>query len=235
MARVPRNFFGVPDRDDAGRQRQLDRDVAGAADSHQRLLATLDAALADGCLDVSGPSRLPGWTVGHVLTHVARNADSMTRVLRGGAGGAPVDRYVGGAAGRDAEIAAGYARPAGEQVDDVRRTIWRLEQTWSDPAVWAGRSREPSGFELAAVDLPGLRRREVEVHGVDLGIGVEPTDWPEEFVRLELRVMEMRWNARRPMGMTGLPPAALAAPPAERLAWLYGRAELPGTEPANIM
>ena len=235
MARATRNFFGVPDDRLRDRQRELDRDVAGAADAHQRLLAVLDAALDDGRLDVAVPSRLPGWTVGHVLTHLARNADSIRRVLQGAARGEPVDRYVGGVAGRDAEIEAGHARPAGEQVDDVRRSIWRLEQTWSDPAVWGARSREPSGSELAALDLPGLRRREVEVHAVDLGIGVEPAGWPAEFVRLELRAMEMRWNARRPMGMTGLPPAALAAPPAERLAWLFGRAELAGTEPANLM
>ena len=38
--------------------------------------------------------------------------------------------------------------------------------------------------------------------------------------------MEMRWNARRPMGMTGLPQAALDAPPHERLAWLLGRTSI---------
>ena len=38
---------------------------------------------ADGLDDraVAGPSLLPGWTRGHVLTHVARNADAMTNLL----------------------------------------------------------------------------------------------------------------------------------------------------------
>ncbi len=222
---------------DRDRDRDLDRDVAGAAAAHQRLLATLDEALADSRLDAAGPSRLPDWTVGHVLTHLARNADSMVRVLEAASRGEVVDRYPGGTAGRNAEIEAGHARTATEQVDDVRRTIWRLEQAWAAAPyeAWEGRSREMSGSELAVRHLPAARRREVEVHLVDLGIGAEPAGWPEEFVRLELREMEMRWNARRPMGMTGLPPEALAAAPQDRLAWLYGRIDLPGLEPAGIM
>ena len=55
------------------------RDIAGAEGAHARLLALLrDRA---GALDGGAPSRLPDWTVGHVLTHLARNADSIVRVL----------------------------------------------------------------------------------------------------------------------------------------------------------
>lgn len=213
----------------------LDRDVAGAAAAHQRLLGTLDEALAADRLDPVAPSRLPDWTVGHVLTHLARNADSIVRVLEAAGRGEVIDRYPGGAAGRNAEIEAGHRRPADVQVADVRQTIWRLEQAWSGFGRWDGRSRETSGQEVSVADLPGARRREVEVHRVDLGIGPQPVDWPDEFVRVELRVMEMRWNARRPMGLTGLPPEALAVPPHERLAWLYGRLDLPGLPPSGIM
>ncbi len=78
------------------------------------------------------------------------------------------------------------------------------------------------------------RWREVEVHRADLGLGYGPEDWPGEYVREDLGVMEMRWNARRPMGMTGLPDAALKAPPHTRLAWLLGRAEIDGLDPAGI-
>jgi hypothetical protein len=38
----------------------------------------------------------------------------------------------------------------------------------------------------------------------------------------------MTWRATHPMGMTGLPQAALALPPAQRLAWLLGRVEVEG-------
>jgi maleylpyruvate isomerase len=87
--------------------RQLDRDVAGAAASHQGLLAMLDECVSAGALNGSEPSRLPDWTVGHVLTHLARNADSMVRVLaaaeRGAARGRPRCRR----AGHDLAVGAG--------------------------------------------------------------------------------------------------------------------------------
>jgi maleylpyruvate isomerase len=215
--------------------RALDRDVAGAAAAHQGLLTMLDEALAEGRLDVAAPSRLPDWTVGHVLTHVARNADSIVRVLEGSGRGEIVERYVGGRSARNAGIEAGAARPAAEQVDDVRRTIWRLEQTWAGDVNWDGQSLEATGRLLAVRELPHQRRREVEVHRVDLGLGYEPADWPAEYVRLELRELEMRWAARRPMGLTGLPPEALALAPYERLAWLLGRQDVDGLEPAGVM
>ena len=47
-------------------------------------------------------------------------------------------------------------------------------------------------------------------------------------MRLELRRMEMLWNARQPMGLTALPAAALHRPPPERLAWLMGRISIDG-------
>jgi maleylpyruvate isomerase len=211
---------------------ELDRDVAGAAAAHQGLLAMLDAIATAGALDGSAPSRLPGWSVGHVLTHLARNADSIGRVLAAAERGETVFRYAPGQ--RDTEIESGATRPADELVADVRATIWRLEQAWSTHTRWDGRSREGPDRELEVSQLVFARWREVEVHRVDLGLGYEPADWPAEYVRKDLRLMEMRWNARRPMGMTGLPPEALAAPPHERLAWLLGRTAIADLEPAGV-
>ena len=204
--------------------RALDRDVAGAAFAHQRLLATLDA----GGIDPRRPSRLPGWTIGHVLTHVARNASSHLRMLDG------LEQYEGGAAGRAADIEAGAGRDLGALVDDVRRTIWALEQRWAAGVDWSGVARATRG-DVAKVDLPFFRWRETEVHHVDLGLGYEFADLPSEYVRLELRRQEMAWAARRPMGLTRLPDAALAVPPHERLAWLLGRADIAGLEPAGVL
>jgi len=58
--------------------------IAPVRDSHARLRATL-AGLTDA--DARGPSLLPGWSVGHVLTHLARNADSLVRMLKAAARG----------------------------------------------------------------------------------------------------------------------------------------------------
>ena len=214
--------------------RRLDRDVAGAAAAHQGLLSMLDDCIDAGTLDGAAPSRLPAWTVGHVLTHLGRNADSMIRVLAAAERGETIDRYEGGVERRNSEIEAGARRSAVELVADVRATIWELEQTWSRQSRWDGRSRERPGREIPVTDLPFMRWREVEVHRTDLGLGYEPEDWPAEYVRQDLRGLEMSWNARRPMGMTGLPREALDAPPHERLAWLLGRTSIGDLEPAGV-
>ncbi|MDO9173431.1 MAG: hypothetical protein Q7V62_01425, partial [Actinomycetota bacterium] len=59
-------------------------------------------------------------------------------------------------------------------------------------------------------------------------------DWPTEYVRLELSRMAMLWSSRKPMGLTTLPAIAVALPDHERLAWLLGRTEVAGLEPAGI-
>jgi maleylpyruvate isomerase len=211
-------------------ERSLERHLAGVRESHRGLTGML----ADLDLDPLAPSLLPGWSLGHVLTHIARNADSMVRVLGAAERGEVVERYPGGMPTRDADIDAGAARPAGDQVADVASTIEALEAAWSRHTRWDGLSRELDGREVTVASLVFARWREVEVHRADLGLGHRPDDWPSEYVREDLGVMEMRWSARRPMGMTGLPDAALQAPPSTRLAWLLGRAEIDGLAPAGI-
>ena len=104
--------------------RRLDRDLAGAAAVAPAACWRCSTMPGAGTLD--GRRRragCPGWTVGHVLTHLARNADSIVAGAAAAERGEVVDRYEGGGAGRDAEIEAGCGRPAAEQVADVRRTI----------------------------------------------------------------------------------------------------------------
>lgn len=220
---------GVSDDDstEAERARALDRDVAGAADAHQRLLATLDAWVERGDPAPDHPTALPGWTIGHVLTHLARNADSHVRMLAG------LDQYEGGVVGREADIEAGAGRSADALVADVRRTIWALESAWAGHADWDATARRAVGT-VPMRDLPFRRWREAEVHHIDLGLGITFADVSPEYLRLELRRMEMLWRARRPMGLTPLPEAALARPPHERLAWLLGRGSIDGLDPAGI-
>lgn len=210
--------------------REIDRHVEGAAGAHQRLLTHLDDVLAGGDLDPAQPSRLPDWTIGHLLTHIARNADSFVRAMEGAARGEVVDRYPPGA--RDVEIEEGAGREAAALVDDVRSTIWKLETTWSAFGAWDGASRNGDELEPVA-EIPMRRWREVDIHHVDLGIGYAFGDCPADFVRLELRRLEMLWSARRPMGMTNLPDRVLQASPADRLAWFYGRIDIDGVSPPS--
>ena len=153
--------------------------------SHARLALTL-AGVTD--TDARRPSLLPGWSVGHVLTHLARNADSHVRMLEAAAVGEVADQYPGGNERRAADIEAGAGRPAAELVADVTSTAARLEaamEATPDAAWRAGRGRVVSGIWPLA-DLPFRRWREVEVHHVDLGLRYGVFDWPEEYVDEEL-------------------------------------------------
>jgi maleylpyruvate isomerase len=154
--------------------------------SHRRLLATvenLDEATA------RRPSRLPDWTVGHVLTHIARNADGHTRRLEAALRGEDLPRYPGGVAQRNGEIAEGAGRPAGELSEDVRTSTARLEEVWQRcaDAGWDV-SIDLLGDDTWPVTESAVRRlREVEVHHVDLGLGYTPGQWPHIYVQWELQ------------------------------------------------
>ena len=111
----------------------MNRHVEGLAASHQRLLEAIDPIDGVGITDemVAGPSRLPGWTVGHVLTHLARNADSFVRLTLAAENDEVVEQYSGGLEARRRDIENGSTRSAREIIDDLRRSIYSLEGAWA--------------------------------------------------------------------------------------------------------
>lgn len=192
------------------------RALDACRDASARLLATLH-----GLDDATArrPSRLPDWTVGHVVTHLARNADSHVRMIEAAMAGRVADQYEGGLDGRAADIAAGAGRPAADLVADLDRAIDDLDATWGRVPleVWAtGQGRMGNGELCPCAELPSRRWREVEIHRVDLGLGGEPADWPDAYVELEL-----------PKALAHLPDRLSPADRATLLAWLVGRAEAP--------
>lgn len=208
--------------------------IAQVALAHAALVEHVEALGGAGA-DPAAPSALPGWTRGHLLTHLARNADSLVRILEGVERGERRDQYVGGAAGRNAAIEAGAGRTWAELATDVRAASAALDAQMAGQRRWDGEGVGGTGTAVPATDVPFRRWREVVVHRADLGDpAFTARDWPTEYVREELRQLTMRWNARLPMGGTGLPPAALAAPELARLLWLMGRGEIPGLDPAGI-
>jgi maleylpyruvate isomerase len=191
------------------------RALDACRDASARLLATLD-----GLDDATArrPSRLPGWTVGHVVTHLARNADSQVRMLEGAIAGRVADQYEGGLQGRAAAIAAGAGRPAADLVADLTRAIDDLDATWGriPLEVWAtGHGRMGNGELCPCAEMPARRWREVEIHRVDLGLGA-PADWPDAYVDMEL-----------PKALAQLPDRLSPPDRAALLAWLVGRVEAP--------
>ena len=119
------------------------------------------------------PDLLDGWSVGHVITHVARNADSHTRRVEAAKRDEIVDQYAGGYEGRAAEIEIGAGRSAAELVQDVTESAELLEESWGSlsKVVWAREVSDVAGRTHLLSNMPSRRWRELEIHLVDLDIG----------------------------------------------------------------
>lgn len=158
--------------------------MAGARATHTRLMRTLEG------LDpahVAEPSRLPGWSRGHLLTHIARNADSHVRVLEAAVRGEVVEQYVGGKEGRATAIEAGARRSPADLIADIDTSARTLFELWDEVPgrVWDDGWVPLSGGKPAWI-VPYSRWRETEIHHVDLDLGYEIEDWPIEFVAVAL-------------------------------------------------
>jgi maleylpyruvate isomerase len=189
--------------------------VSGAKAAQRRLLDTI-TSLTDQ--QARSPSLLPEWSVGHVLTHIARNGDSFVRMMRAALRGEVVTQYDGGHERRAADIAAGAGRPASELVADVARSAAELEAVWEvmTPQAWAGHGLNAGGDRWRCEAMPFHRWREVEIHHVDLGLGYAATDWPDDYVARELAIT-----------LRLLPERLPGDDQRQLLAWLLGRRDLP--------
>jgi maleylpyruvate isomerase len=179
-------------------------------DSTDSLLRTLDGLTEE---QVREGSALPGWTRGHVLTHLARNADAMGNLVRWAVSGVRTPMYPSSQA-RNADIDAGATRPAPVIVADVVASADRLA-TAIEALIAAGPDAlarpvvfgpvQPDSVSHPAARIVSHRRREVEVHHADLGAGYQPLDWPEDFVRETLEgLSRTRCGAAGLAGITAL-------------------------------
>src|SRR6476619_3951077 len=91
----------------------LQRALDEMAEATDRLLTSVDALTEDACRE---PSLLPGWTRGHVLTHVARNADALTNLVLAAVTGDGRPMYPGAPDAREVAIEQG----AGRHLADLR-------------------------------------------------------------------------------------------------------------------
>jgi maleylpyruvate isomerase len=187
------------------------------------------------------PSLLPGWSRGHVLTHLARNADGLRNLLIWARTGVVTPQYADDAE-RERGITAGAGRGAAELLSDLERAAAALvaEADRLRPGDWTrevrGRRR---GAHPAWVTL--MRRlTEVEIHHVDLDAGYGPDDWPQPFAVAALeRVAADFADDKTPAARLVSPDAGLAVqigppgaspgvevngPVRAMLAWLVGRA-----------
>jgi maleylpyruvate isomerase len=153
----------------------LDRIAA----STERLLATA-AVLTDA--QVREPSLLPGWTRGHVLTHLARNADGLRNLLTWARTGIETPMYPSSEA-READIAAGAGRPAAELAADIAQSAaaFATEAACMPAEAWVTQVRALYGPPFPGRVVLDRRLGEVVIHHSDLDAGYTPDDWPEDF------------------------------------------------------
>ncbi len=173
------------------------------AESTDRLLTTA-RAMTDS--EARAPSALPGWTRGHVLTHLARNADGLVNLITWASTGVEHEMYPGGRERRDADIEAGSGRPIAELLADLESSAARfLDAVAALPAAGLDRPvRTGSGAEMLGRAIPWGRIREVEIHHVDLGLDYSPAHWPLAFVERTLDELSDFFRTKREVPVTAL-------------------------------
>ena len=234
---------GIEPDDPAGTAMRLRARVAAAT----ALLLASAGQITDQ--QAREPSLLPGWSRGHLLTHLARNADSLRNLLTWARTGVTTPQY-SSPDERSEGIERGAGRPAAELLADLEESAAALGTAAASvpEAAWAAQV----GWGHAGWYTLWRRLTEVEIHHVDLGLGYSPEDWPEAFASysLEQYAAHISTLARCPavvlrssdapvvtrIGPSADEPATtVTGPVRDLLTWLTGRS--PGTglsaEPAG--
>lgn len=149
-------------------------------DGTERLLGAV-AALDDADLDE--PCLLPGWSRRYLLSHLAANAGALRNLVHWARTGEERRMYASPEQ-RDADIAAGARRPAGELRAWLASSADALAgdlATLPEPA-WDAQVITAQGITRSAAEIPWMRAREVYVHAVDLACGADFADQPAAFL-----------------------------------------------------
>ena len=198
-----------------------------------RLLATVDTFWDR---DLTAESSLLDWSLGHLLTHIARNADALGNLLHWAHTGVETPMYQSKEQRSD-DINIGALRPAAKILTDVVVSAQRLQAAAAElePADWTHEVRTAQGRTIPAATVPWLRLREVAIHHADLGASFD--DLPPDLVRALIRdvVNSTRSKRDRPslrikttdtgeVTEIGSGPAVdVTGAQADVLAWLIGR------------
>ncbi|TDC26829.1 maleylpyruvate isomerase family mycothiol-dependent enzyme [Streptomyces sp. 8K308] len=192
-------------------------DLAGLNDATDRLVA--DVATLDDAA-VAGSSHLPGWTRGHVLAHLARNADALVNVFQG----RPMYPSL---EARNADIERDAPRPLAVHLADLRDSADRLATAAAGLTddEWRAVVTLRDGQRDAAAVIPLRRWVEIELHGIDLDIGRTIASLSSAFLD---RAPD--YLARRLADHPAVPPLELRAE--DGRSWRTGRA---GAEPQVVV
>lgn len=213
--------------------------IAALDEATDRLLASVDELTDE---DIGESSLLPGWSRGHVLAHVARNADAMRNLVAWARTGEETPSYAS-REHRAADIERDAPRTVTEHKRDIATTARQLA---TDLRALPAKQRDGTtvqtrpGRDIPAGDIAWVRLREVEIHHVDLAVDYTAREWAGAFVsRCIPDVVDMFRRADDPAPMTlratdsqrewqlGSQPGFRVIAGEERflLAWLLGRTE----------
>jgi maleylpyruvate isomerase len=151
---------------------------------------------------------LEGWSVGHVLNHLARNADSHVGVFTAAARGDVGVQYPGGSEERARLIEKGAEQPATVLARNLREAHARLEAAWAatDDRVWRDGLGLWTAGAASLAEFVFRRWREVEIHSIDLGLtDLGGPDWSsisDEYLELETIITLRGVRARLPDGIS---------------------------------
>jgi maleylpyruvate isomerase len=187
------------------------------------------------------PSRLPGWTRGHVATHIARHADALVRLAQWAQTGERQDMYPS-PEHRVKEIEAGSPRSGLDLQIDLDTSAGHLSAAFDEldgASAWDAVVEMGGGMQVPARLLPLARLLEVVIHHVDLDIGYEITgidtqtaEWLLEWCAFRLRERDgfPRLQLTSDTGFTTTvggsgEPIAVSGGSTHLLGWLMGRTD----------
>jgi maleylpyruvate isomerase len=186
------------------------------------------------------PCALPGWTRAHLVAHLARNAEALTRLATWARTGVETPMYPDPHA-RAADIETSAKAPVATLRAELVSTAEDLDSALAalDERTWQSTVRSAQGRAMPATDVPWMRIREVWLHAVDLDSGASLADVPPEVVDTLLDDATATLSTRE-----GCPSAVLApadrdrtwqlgepggvdviGPAADVMGWLIGRAD----------
>lgn len=168
-------------------------------------------------------TRLPGWSIGHVLTHIEHNADGYRAVLAGEPQYESYqarDRAIDAAAHRslDATISAMHS------ANDALVAAFRAETDFGRTVQMLVRSSQPGLMTLG-------RRREIEVHHLDLDLGRTPAEIDAGYMARDAAMLTAWWEAKN---REPLPGPLRTADVRARWLWLVGRSDIDGVDAAGL-
>lgn len=174
--------------------------VDAVDDASTRLVTAVEDTIDTGGVTVfAAPSLIDGWTLGHVVTHLSRNADGLRNVLEGAEHGEQRPMYTSREE-RDAEIEAGARLDTESIARDFEQStrfftekiLAVTDETWSAPIDLRG--------PTTADTILWARLGEVEFHHHDLGVDaglalLDPRQMALLLAAVQRTYLRTRWSA----------------------------------------